>query len=201
MSSSKTIAVTPKPLDIRCTSADCENGLHCFRQSRRLKAAGPAGRCRYCGADLIDWSRVQRRNFSDVSYTFASLRREFIRHYFWHVVIDQRALNYARRKGMRLLEAAARLRLEKKIGVAVPAFDGRQTPMAGSGNPLTYAQHAVAACCRKCVEYWHGIPMGRALTKAELDYLSQLVVLFLHERLPDVAENPTHVPPIRGTGF
>ena len=48
-----------------------------------------------------------------------------------------------------------------------PAFipnDGKQTPMRG--HPVFIAQHATACCCRGCLEKWHKIPSGRALTAA-----------------------------------
>jgi hypothetical protein len=38
------------------------------------------------------------------------------------------------------------------------------------------------------MEYWHGIPKGRALTDAEVEYLSRLAVLFITERLPDLPQ-------------
>jgi hypothetical protein len=183
-----------EPLDIKCTSSDCENGLHCFRATRRLVRENLAGQCRYCGASLVDWTRVQGRNIADVEYTFSSLRLEMIRHHFWHVDIDQRAINYAVRRGRLRLREAVETRVTKHLGPSNPPFDGRQTPLAGSGNPVTYAQHGVAACCRKCVEYWHGIPRGRALSDAEIRYLSSLVMLFLEERLPEIEDEGRAAP-------
>ena len=45
------------PLDIKCTSADCENELHCFKQLKKMTEE-QRGKCRYCGADLVDWDRL-----------------------------------------------------------------------------------------------------------------------------------------------
>src|SRR5947199_5312284 len=70
----------PEPLDIKCTSSDCQNGLHCFKATRRM-APAERGRCRSCGADLVDWSRVHRRDKADAAYTFAALQFELIRHH------------------------------------------------------------------------------------------------------------------------
>ena len=53
--------IKPPPLDIKCTSTDCENDLHCFKQLKRMEA-DQRGKCRACGADLIDWSRRAARN-------------------------------------------------------------------------------------------------------------------------------------------
>ena len=47
--------IKPPPLDIKCTSTDCENDLHCFKQLKRMEP-DQRGKCRACGADLIDWS-------------------------------------------------------------------------------------------------------------------------------------------------
>ena len=56
--------------------------------------------------------------------------------------------------------------------------------MEGSGNAIYYAQHATATCCRRCVEYWHGIRRGRKLTEREVGYLAELVMVFVRERVP-----------------
>lgn len=183
-----------EPLKVRCTSADCDNSLHCFRKSREM-ADTDRGKCRYCHADLIDWARVQRRDIGDAAFTFNELKNEMIRHYFWHREIDEKAVNHALRKGSILLSAASHKRIVQSVGGSKPFHDGFQTPY--SGNVIYYAQHAVAACCRKCMEYWHAIPQGRALTDAELNYLEALVSLYIKERMPDLPDGRTHIPPSR----
>src|SRR5882762_6971937 len=95
----KALPVTLKPLKIKCTSTDCGNGLHCFRQTKKMKIANQAGRCRSCGVALIDWTRVHERNIADATYTARMLRFEMIRHHFWHIEIDDKAIKHARRKG------------------------------------------------------------------------------------------------------
>jgi hypothetical protein len=79
----------------------------------------------------------------------------------------------------------------QSIGKATPFRDGTQTPFAERAE--YYAQHATAACCRKCVEEWHGIPQGRALAEEELAYLSSLAVLYLKERLADIPMEPAKI--------
>ena len=64
-----------KPLEITCTSSDCESGLHCFRQIQKMMVADRRGLCRSCDAKLVDWSRIYKRDVADTSYTFAALRR------------------------------------------------------------------------------------------------------------------------------
>lgn len=183
-----------KPLKITCTSSDCNSGLHCFKATKKMVKANLEGRCRSCGISLVNWERVHNRNLNDAAYTFQALKYELIRHHFWHIEIDPKAINHARRKGKIGMRAAAENRIKKSVGDAHPVFDGRQTPK--SGNALFYAQHATASCCRKCIEEWHGIEMGRELSPAEIAYLTELLVLFIDERLPDLTEEGEKVPAI-----
>lgn len=182
-----------KPLKVKCTDTDCQKDLHCFKATAKMKKAGEAGVCRECGADLIDWKRLHKRDKTDINYTFECLKSELIRHHFWHVEIDEKATNYARRKGTVNLQLAVRSRIKSSISAPNNPYDGRQTPMEGSGNPIHYAQHATASCCRKCVEYWHDIPLTRTLTDEEVDYLSSLAMLFLKERIPDMKPEGEHI--------
>jgi hypothetical protein len=152
------------------------------------------GRCRSCGSSLVNWERVHGRDLNDAAYTFQTLKYELIRHHFWHIEIDQKAVNHARRKGKIGMRLAAETRIRKSVGDAHPTFDGRQTPK--SGNALFYAQHATASCCRKCIEEWHGIEMGRELSLEEIAYLTELVVLFIEERLPSLTDEGEKVPAI-----
>ena len=183
------------PLAISCTSSDCDADLHCFKASRKLRKENKAGACRSCGLELIDWDRLHDRSLKDVAFTFGELRRELIRHHFWHLAFDQKALNHAKRKGGAALHEAARQRIDTSVARAGRAFDGRQTPR--SGNTIYYAQHATASCCRRCIEYWHAIPTDRDLTAEEAEYLTSLVICYLDERLPDLADDPMYVPPQR----
>src|SRR5215469_5210318 len=101
-----------QPLKITCTSTDCAGDLHCFRMTKKLLANGPAGRCRNCGVQLVDWSRVHSRDLGDTEHTFTAMRLELIRHHFWHIPLSQKAINYARRKGRVLLRTATEKQLQ-----------------------------------------------------------------------------------------
>lgn len=188
-----------KPLKITCTSADCERNLHCFRMTKKLLATGPSGRCRSCGAQLIDWPRVHRRILEDTNHTFASLQFELIRHHFWHIPLSERAVNYARRKGRASLRQAAERQIRQLVGSAKHPREGTQTPRETSpnANAIHYAQHATASCCRRCVAEWHGIPEGQPLSGDEIEYLVELAMLYLKDRIPDLAEGPEAVPALR----
>ena len=184
----------PPRLNIKCTSADCENELHCFKQLKKMTEE-QRGKCRYCSADLVDWDRLHVRDFGDVEYTFAALKNEMIRHYFFHRELDEKAVRHAQRKGRIQLKETARYRLTKYLAPAQPARDGRQTPF--EGNAIFYAQHATATCCRTCLEYWHNIPKGKELTVEEQEYCAALVDCFLDERLPELADLRIKVPNMR----
>jgi hypothetical protein len=54
----------PPPLEIKCTSVDCENDLHCFKQLKKM-TFDQRGKCRACGADLVDWKRLHRRDSAE----------------------------------------------------------------------------------------------------------------------------------------
>lgn len=186
----------PKPLKLSCTRTDCANELHCFRTSKKLRGERREGSCRKCGKDLVNWVRVRQRDAEDVAFTFTALQHEFIRHYYFcEVQLDEGAVNRARRKGRKRLREAVGKHLLKAVGPEVPFRDGRQTPWRGS-NPIHYAQHATASCCRKCVEEWHGIPVGQALNAGQIGYLADLAMRYLEQRV-QLTDDGEHVPPIR----
>ncbi|MEI9941992.1 MAG: DUF4186 family protein [Pseudomonadota bacterium] len=192
------VGVTPpvlKPLKLSCTNSDCENDRHCFLQKTQ-KPRPHGGPCRHCGKALVDFAKVQSRSLADVESTFSALGSEWIRHEFWERPFDQRAINHAKRKGKRaMIDVEAAKRIRQSVGKPRHPREGKQTPY--EGNVLFYAQHSVAACCRRCVEYWHGIPGGAPLSEESIQYLSALVVRYIEKRLPDLNDQPMKVPPIR----
>jgi hypothetical protein len=168
--------------------------------TKKLLASGPSGRCRKCGVQLIDWARVHKRSLDDVRYTFESLHFELIRHYFWHIDLTEKAVNYARRKGRALLRTAAEKQITHLVGSEKHPREGIQTPRENSpnANAIHFAQHATASCCRRCVAEWHGIPEGRALSEDEIMYLTELAMLYIGARIPDLEEAPVSIPRRRG---
>jgi len=180
-----------EPLKVKCSHSDCEKGLHAFGPNRRKKnwEKDYEGQCRECGAKLVDWDRVKRRDLADVAGVFTELQHELIRHVFFHSKFDAAAKVEARKLGLNELKAKVRPYLEKKIGRAQIWRDGTQTPKEGSA--IHFGQHATATCCRKCMAYWHGIDRDRELTLAELDYAAGLVCAYLDARAADLfAEDP-----------
>jgi len=188
-----------KKLPISCDAVDCEHGLHCFNATKEMKAKNLAGPCWQCGVELVDWDRVRNRNLADVGYTFQALKYECIRHFFWHKPLNQRAINHARRKGKVRLRECVRRHLEHAIGPDKPFHDGSQTTMSDDvDTAIPYGQHATATCCRKCLEFWHNIPQGVALTPEQLDYAAELVCLYIEDCIPELSDEGESIPPIRG---
>src|SRR5579862_5543731 len=90
------------PVAITCSTRDCQNDKHYFRHTVKTSADGKVPTCPGCETkvtDLIDWDRTRRQNIDDIKYVCDAMSKEFIRHHFWHVEIDEVALAHARRKG------------------------------------------------------------------------------------------------------
>lgn len=102
----------------------------------------------------------------DFDELFAALARSDFRRRFRLVGKDA---EYARRRSGAELLQHARDFIRRRLAPAAIPNDGRQTPMRG--HPVFVAQHATATCCRGCLEKWHRIPAGRALTEEEQAYV------------------------------
>ena len=178
-----------------CKETDCAKNLHCFLQNKQDSKPVSGGKCRECGAELVTWSRVHERKLQDAAYTFSMLRLEWIRHRFFHQPLTLRERNYAKRKGRVGMRAAAEKRIRDSVASEKPFMDGAQTPW--TGNILYYAQHAMACCCRTCIAEWHGIPGGRELNEDEIRYLTDLLCLYVDQRMPELTETGENVPSIR----
>lgn len=76
---------------------------------------------------------------------------------------------YIHEKGLDTIQKHAEDFITKRLAPAKIPNDGKQTPMRG--HPIFLAQHATACCCRGCLNKWHNIPPGRALTNREQEYI------------------------------
>jgi ribosomal protein S14 len=169
-----------------CGGNDCNSGLHCFRLTKKKRIEEkPQGVCQVCGEDqLVDWPRVNSRDLSDVNHTIATLKKEWVRHQYWCVIdIEPKAIIHALKKGRIGMREAAEKGIRQRIGKATNYREGYQTAWFDEDTSVSYGQHATATCCRRCVEYWHGIPFGRDLTEAEVKYLSELVFHYLDTKI------------------
>ena len=89
--------------------------------------------------------------------------------------------NDAQSRGLEVVLQHGREFIEQRLAAALPANDGKQTPYRN--HPVFVAQHATAACCRGCLEKWHHIPRGRALTDAEKAHVSAALRRWLEDQL------------------
>ncbi len=98
----------------------------------------------------------------DLDELFAALQKSDFRRSFQ---LRGKDLDYLRSKGLPVVLAHAEDFIARRLAPAVIPNDGKQTPFRG--HPVFVAQHATACCCRGCLEKWHRIPAGRALTEEE----------------------------------
>jgi hypothetical protein len=73
-----------------------------------------------------------------------------------------------------------------RLAPAAPFNDGKQTPWRN--HPVFVAQHATATCCRGCLQKWHQIPKGKALTVEEQAYIVQVIASWF-SRQPGIARD------------
>ena len=174
------------PLKISCTDSDCAADLHCFRPTPQM-AERERGRCRDCGADVVDWEIAHARDLAQAGRLFGELPKELIRHHYWHMELPAPI----RAKALRFRPEVLATRTQRAVTsrVAAPAEeifrDGTQTPDEHSGDAQIYflGMHAVATCCRKCMEYWHAIPRERQLDESDQRYFAALVWMYVCHKL------------------
>jgi hypothetical protein len=137
--------------------------------------------------DLVDWNTTQLRNLRDVGETFGYLKKEWIRHFFFHVPITPRIESYARHRGIKgLSEVLERQLRQGKMLRFDPDFDWQQTAML-RGTIVHWARHATACCCRRCMKYWHNIPLDQELTNENIEYFKHLGLRYIELRLPTLS--------------
>jgi hypothetical protein len=108
---------------------------------------------------------------------FAALARSAFRRRFR---LGSAERDYLRAKGMSTIAEHARDFIAKRLAPAEPAKDGKQTPWRG--HPVFVAQHATATCCRGCLQKWHGIEKGKALTAEEQAHVVGVIERWLGEQ-------------------
>lgn len=112
----------------------------------------------------------------DIDALFVRLGKSAFRSRFYLNAAD-RAIIAA--KGIDTIRQHARDIIARRLAPAVIANDGRQTPMRHGTSPVFIAQHATGCCCRGCMEKWHGIPQGRALTAEEQEYAVEVIMKWI----------------------
>jgi len=113
----------------------------------------------------------------DIDELFAALARSTFRAGF---KLNSKDRAYLQQKGLSTVLDHAEDFIQNRLAPAVIENDGKQTPMRG--HPVFVAQHATACCCRGCLQKWHQIPQGRALTLAEQAYIVVVLEKWLREK-------------------
>lgn len=116
----------------------------------------------------------------DLDNLFAALDRSGFRRGF---SLKGKDLEYLHQKGLPVVLAHATDFIAKRLAPAAIPNDGKQTPFRG--HPVFVAQHATACCCRGCLEKWHRIPPGRALTDEETAYVLSVLERWLQQAIAD----------------
>lgn len=114
----------------------------------------------------------------DLDELFAALTKSNFRAGF---KLNSKDMTYLQQKGLSTVLDHAEDFIQNRLAPAVIENDGKQTPMRG--HPVFVAQHATACCCRGCLQKWHHIPQGRALTQAEQAYIVVVLEKWLRENL------------------
>jgi hypothetical protein len=103
---------------------------------------------------------------SDLDEVFERLARSSFRRRFR---LGAAKRGYLERKGLEAVMSHGETLIEERLAPADIPNDGKQTPMRN--HPIFVAQHGTATCCRGCLETWHGMPKGHALTTEEKAYV------------------------------
>ena len=108
---------------------------------------------------------------NQISQTLESLKRSKFRSKF---KLSSKDRQYIQDKGIDTIRQHAIDFIKTRIAPQYPKNDGKQTPMRG--HPVFIAQHATATCCRGCIQKWHGIKKGRALSDQEIQLFVELIM-------------------------
>ena len=177
--------VRPKSLNLSCGRSECDEELHSFRPTGIDLSATGLVPCTTCGTHLAEWNPNTLRALPAADI-FAMLQREWIRHFFFHLPLTERIRKFAYSSGRDGLaeRASQQLRSGRMIGYS-PRWDSQQTAML-RGTIVHWARHAVACCCRRCIAYWHGIPMSATLSEEDILYFQSLIIRYIDLRLPEL---------------
>ena len=117
---------------------------------------------------------------SGIAQLFLRLSHSQFRSRFY---LNQKDKDIIAAKGLPTIREHARQIIAKRLAPAVIPNDGKQTPMRHGTSPVFIAQHATACCCRGCLEKWHNIPKGRALTPAEQAYVVEVIMHWIESKI------------------
>ena len=88
---------------------------------------------------------------------------------------------YCQKKGEAEIRLHAADFIRERLAPAVPANDGKQTPMRG--HPVFIAQHATATCCRGCLTKWHNIPALQPLSERQQCWVVDVLLHWIQREM------------------
>ena len=91
--------------------------------------------------------------------------------------LKEKDIEYINLKGMDVIRNHCIDFVNKRLSNINTFIDGKQTPM--KGHPVFIAMHATATCCRNCMYKWHHIPVKKALTESEKNYVVDLIMAWI----------------------
>ena len=114
---------------------------------------------------------------NQIPQILASLKKSTFRSKFH---LTQKDRQYIQDKGINTIRQHAIDFIKTRIAPQYPKNDGKQTPM--KDHPVFIAQHATATCCRGCIQKWHGIEKGRALSDQEIQFFVELIMRWIGDQ-------------------
>ena len=90
--------------------------------------------------------------------------------------------DYIREKGMDIIYKHACDFISNRLASKNILSDGKQTPT--KGHPVFIAQHATGCCCRGCLEKIHDIKKGHELSNEEIDYVVNVIMMWIQREMP-----------------
>lgn len=96
--------------------------------------------------------------------------------------LNKNMINYVNSKDFDIIREHAYDFVNQRLKYYDDKKDGKQTPMK-QVHPVFIAQHACACCCRGCLEKWHGINKYKVLDKDEVDYIVDLLMLWINKEI------------------
>jgi hypothetical protein len=120
-------------------------------------------------------------NMNDlINHTLNSLKKSKFRSKF---KLSQKDRDYIATKELETIKDHAYQFINSRVAPDTPKNDGKQTPM--KGHPVFIAQHGTATCCRKCIQKWHSIRKGRALSEPEVDFIVALIMGWIERQVDE----------------
>tara|TARA_B100001013_G_scaffold252318_1_gene157027 strand:- start:1114 stop:1485 length:372 start_codon:yes stop_codon:yes gene_type:complete len=95
--------------------------------------------------------------------------------------LKEKEYNYVITKTIEIIRQQATDFINKRLADKYPKNDGKQTPM--KNHPVFIAQHATATCCRTCLFKWHKISKNKVLSKIEIDYIVNIIVIWIEKQV------------------